>query len=172
VVEDGSIEERLFGLAGGAVAALGFALVDVRELAPGGRRVFRFTIDGAEGVNIADCEAVSRELGYLLDAESDLDQNYVLEVSSPGLDHRLRKQREYEHFVGRAARLVRRDVSGQDAVVRGTILGAEDGVVRLRDNEGVEIEIALSDIARGRLSIENLDSEDGGPRAEPDTEEE
>jgi len=171
VAEGGSVEERLFALAERVVGDSGFTLVDVRELRPGGRRVYRFTIDRAEGVSVSDCEAVSREIGYLLDGEDDLDENYVLEVSSPGLDHRLRKEREYEHFAGRAARLVLRDTAGAGAVLRGTILGAAEGRVRMRDGAGGEVEIALSDIARARLSIEDLLAEEDEPAAERNTQE-
>jgi len=146
-------DEKLYGLSRGLVEGRGFVLVDVDEVTEHGRRVFRFYIDGEGGVSLGDCAGVSRELAYLLDAEPEFDGGYVLEVSSPGLDHRLKKEREYVHFAGREARLVLRSpVEGRN-VVEGVIVGADDGVVRMAPADGDELSIPLTDIARARLSI-------------------
>jgi len=152
------IDEKLYGLSRGLVEGMGFTLVNVDEVIERGRRVLRFYIDAGEGVNLGDCESVSRELAYLLDAEPELADGYVLEVSSPGLDHRLKKEREYAHFTGREARLVLRAPVGGDSVLEGVILGAEDGVVRIAPDGGDEVSVPLEDIARARLVI------DVGPR--------
>ena len=146
-------DEKLYGLSRGLVEDRGFVLVDVDEVTEHGRRVFRFYIDGEGGVSLGDCAGVSRELAYLLDAEPEFDGGYVLEVSSPGLDHRLKKEREYVHFAGREARLVLRGpVEGRN-VVEGVIVGADAGVVRMAPADGEELSIPLTDIARARLSI-------------------
>jgi ribosome maturation factor RimP len=146
-------DEKLYGLSRGLVEDRGFVLVDVDEVTEHGRRVFRFYIDGEGGVSLGDCAGVSRELAYLLDAEPGLEGGYVLEVSSPGLDHRLKKEREYVHFAGREARLVLRSpVEGRN-VVEGVIVGADEGVIRVAPADGEELSIPLTDIARARLSI-------------------
>ncbi len=146
-------DEKLYGLSRGLVEDRGFVLVDVDEVTEHGRRVFRFYIDGEGGVSLGDCAGVSRELAYLLDAEPGFDGGYVLEVSSPGLDHRLKKEREYVHFAGREARLVLRSpVEGRN-VVEGVIVGADEGVIRMAPADGEELSIPLTDIARARLSI-------------------
>jgi len=151
-------DEKLYGLSRGLVEGRGFVLVDVDEVTEHGRRVFRFYIDGEDGVSLGDCAGVSRELAYLLDAEPGFDGGYVLEVSSPGLDHRLKKEREYVHFAGRQARLVLRSpVEGRNVegrnVVEGVIVGADEGVIRMAPADGKELSIPLTDIARARLSI-------------------
>jgi ribosome maturation factor RimP len=146
--------EELFQLTRRLVEQTGYTLVTVDDAVERGRRVFRFTIDHPRGVALGDCEAVSREIEYLLDADFDFDGSYVLEVSSPGLDHELRKEREYAHFAGRPARLVLSEpVSGKN-VIEGVIAGAGDGHVRIGLSDGTEVEVPLGSIARARLAIE------------------
>ena len=146
-----SIEERLYLTTLGTVKELGFVLLDVDEVIEHGRRVLRFYIDGPGGVSLDDCASVSVELGYVLDAEPELDGGYVLEVSSPGLDHRLRKLREYEYFAGRTARVVLRNPLEGANVVTGEIAGADESGVRVVPEGGEELSIPLGDIARARL---------------------
>ena len=87
------IDEKLYDLTRGLVEGMGFVLVDVDEVVEHGRRTLRFYIDAEGGISLDDCESVSRELSYMLDAQPELASEYVLEVSSPGLDHRLKKER-------------------------------------------------------------------------------
>jgi ribosome maturation factor RimP len=144
------IDERLYDLTAELVAGMGFTLVTVDDVVEHGRRTFRFTIDHERGITVEDCAGVSREIAYLLDDELALEARYVLEVSSPGLDHALRKEREYAHFTGREARLVVREPVDGENVLTGTILGAEKGSVRL-DVDGTEIVVPLENVSRARL---------------------
>lgn len=147
------MDEKLYGLSRGLVEGMGFVLVDVDEVVERGRRVLRFYIDASGGISLGDCETVSRELAYLLDAEPELSSGYVLEVSSPGLDHRLKKEREYVYFAGREARLVlRTPIEGRN-VIEGVIGGAGAGAVRIELKGGDELSVPLAEIARARLVI-------------------
>lgn len=146
--------DELYDLARDLVEQMGYVLVTVDDVVQRGRRVFRFYIDHPRGVALSDCESVSREIEYLLDAELGFEGSYVLEVSSPGLDHELRREREYAHFAGRPARLVLREsVEGRN-VIEGVIAGARDGCVRIKSNDGAEVSVPLASIARARLAIE------------------
>ena len=82
----------------------GLELVDLdwRALRP--RGVLRLYVDKPGGVGVADCERLSRELGDVLDAAAVIDGGYDLEVSSPGLDRQLKKDREYRWAVGKQVR--------------------------------------------------------------------
>ena len=148
-----TVEDTLYELTSEFVSDTGFKLVDVREVTEHGRRVFKFCIDHAQGITVADCRLVSRELAYFLDAEGEVDGAYVLEVTSPGLDRDLVKEREYEHFAGRKVRLVLRG-GGADGVMMGTIVSAQGGKLTLKPDGVEEVEIPLSRIARARLEIE------------------
>ncbi len=146
-------DERIFELSRDLVEGMGYVLVDVEEVFQHGRRVLRFYIDREKGVGVDDCVTVSRELAYLLDAAPELESGYVLEVSSPGLDHRLKKEREYGHFAGREARLVLKEALDGRNVVTGVIAGAEGGVVRITLPEGTEVPIPLANVTRARLVV-------------------
>src|SRR5262249_56487823 len=81
-------------LAAPLIRAHGLTLVDL-EYAGGGRRsVLRFFIDKPGGVTIDDCQRFSREIGDLLDVSDLVPGSFDLEVSSPGLDRELKKDRQ------------------------------------------------------------------------------
>ncbi|HYY70436.1 MAG TPA: ribosome maturation factor RimP, partial [Terriglobales bacterium] len=99
--------ENLRELAQRVTASGGFELVDVEFRGSGGKaRMLRVFIDKAGGVTHADCEAVSRELGTILDVEDAVPGgSYTLEVSSPGLDRKLNRPEDFARFVGRRVKL-------------------------------------------------------------------
>lgn len=76
------------------------------ELKGGALRAF---LDKPEGVTLSDCEHVSKQISALLDVLDFGSGRYVLEVSSPGLDRQLYRQRDYERFAGRLARVTFQD---------------------------------------------------------------
>jgi ribosome maturation factor RimP len=144
------LDEQLYDLAVELVEGMGYSLVTVKDVVEHGRRIFRFTIDHHQGVRHSDCAAVSRELSDLFDVDLDFAGSYVLEVSSPGLDHGLRKPREYAHFAGRTARIVLRTPIEDANVVTGVIVHAEPESVTL-NADGVEVSIPFENISRARL---------------------
>jgi ribosome maturation factor RimP len=83
----------------------GFELVEVEWLREGGPWVLRLYVDRQGGVTIDDCQAVSRTIEPILDAEGFIEPAYNLEVSSPGLDRPLRKPQDFERFAGQRARV-------------------------------------------------------------------
>ena len=78
-----------------------FELVDVEYVKEGGTWYLRAYIDKNGGININDCELVSRALSDLLDQEDYIEDSYVLEISSPGLDRPLKKEKDYQRSMGR-----------------------------------------------------------------------
>ena len=78
-------------------------------LGGGGSRVLRIFIDKPEGVTHADCEFISQNVGTILDVEDVIPgARYTLEVSSPGVERKLTKPREFERFVGQKVKVVLR----------------------------------------------------------------
>ncbi len=144
-------DDELYGLCLDLVRGMGFELVTVEDIVENGRRTFRFFIDHPRGIVVDDCASVSRQLDNLLDTEFDFDGSYVLEVSSPGLDHKLKHEREYAHFIGRQARLVLREPVEDKGVIEGTIASVGQGVVSMATDSG-DVEVSLSDVARARLT--------------------
>jgi ribosome maturation factor RimP len=79
----------------------GLTLVDLEWRGHRPRGVLRLFVDKPGGVKIEDCQRVSREVGDLIDASGLIEDAYDLEVSSPGLDRQLRKERELKWAVGK-----------------------------------------------------------------------
>jgi ribosome maturation factor RimP len=106
------------------------------------------------GVGIDDCQRVSHELSAILDVEDVVDQKYLLEVSSPGLDRPLRHAADYQRFTGRKARFVLHEpIDGQKLLI-GRLKGVEDEAVLLEGGRGQVHRIPVSAIARARLEVE------------------
>lgn len=82
------------------VAANGVEIYDVEYVKEGSEYYLRAYIDKPEGVNINDCENVSRALSDALDAADFIPEAYILEVSSPGLGRTLKKDRHLEKSIG------------------------------------------------------------------------
>jgi ribosome maturation factor RimP len=131
------------------VADHGLQLVDVewRELRP--RGLLRLYVDKPGGVGIADCERLSREIGDVLDAAAVIEGGYDLEVSSPGLDRQLRKEREYRWAVGRQVRCW---LAG-GAEVRGRLTAVTADRLVL-DRGGEQVELGRADVTKARLEAE------------------
>ena len=129
------------------VAGMGFELVDAQ--ASNGGRLLRLFIDKPGGVSLEDCAAVSRQLTRVLEVEGiDYER---LEVSSPGLDRRLRKAGDFARFSGHKAEVRMRtpDATGRRRFV-GVLRGAEAGLVDM-ELEGQTVRLALEDVDRAKL---------------------
>ena len=79
----------------------GFELVDVEYVKEAGSWYLRVYIDKEGGVTIDDCQNVSRAFNEILDRENYIDDQYIFEVSSPGLTRPLKKEKDYEKSIGR-----------------------------------------------------------------------
>jgi ribosome maturation factor RimP len=100
-------------------------------------------------VGIADCERVSREIGDLLDVSGLIAEGYDLEVSSPGLDRQLRKDREYRWAVGK---LVRCWLAGGEEVWGR--LAEVDGERLTLERDGGRVEVSRAQVTKARLDAQ------------------
>jgi ribosome maturation factor RimP len=127
----------------------GLELVDLdwRPVRP--RAILRLYVDKPGGVGVGDCERASREIGDVLDAADLIADAYDLEVSSPGLERVLRKERELRWAVGKAVRCW--EAGGRE--VRGRLV--EVGPERLvLDVEGERVEMERARVTKARLEAE------------------
>ena len=128
-------------------------LVDV-EFRPSGKRwLLRVYIDREEGVTIADCERVSRELDRVLDVEEVIDHPYTLEVSSPGLTRVLKKREDFERYKGRTCRIITALAIEGSNEFKGKIAEVAGDDVDVIDEKGGH-RIPLSAIKRANLEFE------------------
>lgn len=130
------------------VAECGVKLYDVEIANENGRAIYRIYITKENGVTLDDCEKVSRLLSPIYDVKAPLNGEYVLEVSSPGLERKLTKP---EHFKASLNELVRIKLNDK-SVLEGKLLAAEEDKIIL-ELEEEEKEISLSDIKSARTYI-------------------
>ena len=142
-------KERLIALLEPAVAALGYELADIDAHA-GRRGLLRVYIDKEAGVTLADCERVSDQLGAFLDVEDPLPGSYVLEVSSPGFDRRLRTPEHFRRFVERLVKVELKEPRDGRRRLTGRLAAAMDDAIVV-DVDGAECRIGLDEIAVARL---------------------
>jgi len=131
--------------------------------------VLRLFIDRPEGgVDLSDCERISKHVSALLDVVDFSDNRYVLEVSSPGLDRELYRPRDWDRFTGHRVRVTFTDPdSGNKRTVIGRLEGFEaeppDAPVEdarggraevLVDHTGERLVLSLDEIHTGRLEVE------------------
>ena len=127
----------------------GLELVELEWRGRRPRGVLRLFVDKPGGVGVGDCERVSRELGDVLEASALIEDAYDLEVSSPGLDRQLRKEREYRWAVGRQVRCW---LAG-GAEVRGRLTAVTADRLVL-DRGGEQVELGRADVTKARLEAE------------------
>lgn len=128
---------------------MGYELVDVELFSGNGIRVF---IDKQpEGINVDDCAVVSNHLSRLFMVES-IDYSR-LEVSSPGLDRKLKSEADLIRFTGSLAKIrTKLPIDGQKRFI-GRLSGIEEGSL-LIEMEGKNVNIPLSCIEKARLEPE------------------
>ena len=135
----------------------GFDLIEVQYAREQRGAVLRLFIDRPAGspgdqtlVGVDDCERVSRDVSAALDVADNIAHTYLLEVSSPGLDRPLRRERDFARFVGESARVrLEAGVEGRRNF-SGTIRGAKDGHVEIAC-DGRSYDLPIDDIVRANL---------------------
>lgn len=90
-----SKESMLEELIAPVVEAAGYECIDVTFEKAGKDWILTTYIDGPDGIGLDDCEAVSRKLSDLMDEKDPIEQSYLLEVSSPGIDRPLKKEKDF-----------------------------------------------------------------------------
>lgn len=146
--------EKIRAIAERVAVSEGLALVDVELKGAHVSPLLRVYIDKPGGVTHGDCQLVSEQLSAILDVEDPFPSRYTLEVSSPGLDRKLVKASDFEHFAGRRARLVLRDPVGDQKVFEGRLAGFESGRVRLETDKAGPLDLALENISKAQLIVE------------------
>lgn len=118
----------------------GLELVDVEFVKEGPFRYLRVIIDKEEGVSLDDCSAVSKFLNVKLDEIDPIEENYFLEVTSPGVERELKKTEDFKRFAGKTVQLkLFTPVDGQK-VLKGTLVGLEDQTIIVTvGNQNMEV---------------------------------
>jgi ribosome maturation factor RimP len=132
----------------------GIEIVEVELKGPAGNQILRISIDKSEGVSHADCELISQQVGTILDIEDVIPGRYTLEVSSPGVERKLLKERDYERFRGRKARVTLREPVENQRHWEGVLGGIEEGMVSLEVNPEKVVRFPFDQVQKANLKFE------------------
>ena len=173
-----AVVEQIQAIAERVAASEGLEIVDVQLLGGGGTRVLRVFIDKAPGaipkpvvvdetaeegagqpdgigVSHGDCETMSHQLGTILDIEDIIPGGkYTLEVSSPGVERKLSRPRDFERFTGQKIKVTLREPVEQKNHWVGTISGFSDGIITLEPAPGKTIQFPLEQVEKANLKFE------------------
>ena len=147
------IIKKVVDLVTPVLEGMDFELVDVEYLREHGRWVLRLFIDKEGGVTLDDCVFVNREIGDLIDVRDIILNQYVLEVSSPGINRPLKKEKDFILAVGKKIKVITHNPIGNRTNFTGYL---ED----LRDNElqllidGRRSSISLREIKKANIIYE------------------
>jgi ribosome maturation factor RimP len=129
-------------------------LVDAQFVHEHGQWVLRFFLDKAGGITLDDCGTISEHIGRILDAADVVKQHYSLEVSSPGINRPLKKEADYERFIGeRVDATLYAPLNGRRHF-KGTIQSVNAGVVVVEEAPQQTFALPLADIAKAKLDPE------------------
>jgi len=136
------------------VTSEGYELVHAEFKQGASRQVLRIFIDRQGGINLDDCQKISRQVSTLLDVEDPLAGPYTLEVSSPGLDRGLYREVDYRRFAGRKIRLVLRQPYQGQRKFRVSIIGVDNGLVSVLEPVRGALSFPVEAIEKANLEIE------------------
>ncbi len=133
---------------------LGYELVDIEYLMERGRWILRVFIDKEdERIGIKDCIMVSREISPILDVEDPIEGSYVLEVSSPGLDRPLTKEKHFIKAIGKKVKIKTESPIEGRRNFTGLLENYKDGIVYI-NVEGKTFSLNINDIEKANLVYE------------------
>ena len=130
----------------------GIELVDVEYKKTGKIWVLRVFIDKNQGVTVHDCQELSREIEDLIEIHELIDDHYVLEVSSPGLDRPLKKDTDFLRNKGKRIQIKTYSPINNKKENAGTVIDFVNGTLFLEDKKNI-LKISLTEIAQARLII-------------------
>lgn len=128
-----NIEEKVEKLLKPRIEEIGYDLYDVEYTKEGKNYFLRIYIDKPQGIDLKDCEKVNDSINELLDKADYIKEQYYLEVSSPGIERNLRKDKHLEQNIGKEIhiKLFRKDSNGKKEY---------NGILEKFDSETITLE--------------------------------
>ena len=134
-----SIDRRLAEIVGPVIEGLGFELVRVRLMSSTKSKTLQIMAERPEGgIEVDECADISTAVSAVLDVEDPIEDEYTLEVSSPGIDRPLTRLKDFETFEGYEARIETTEMIDGRRRFKGALAGIEGDEVLLSLEEGGE----------------------------------
>ena len=148
-----ALESKLMQILAPTVEALGFELFGIEYIRAGKNSTLRIYIDHEDGIHVDDCATVSRQVSAILDVEDPISEQYVLEVSSPGIECPLFVLEHYQRFLGAEVQ-VKLKMPIQGAFnLKGEIAAAAENQVTLDTSDRGSVTLFLDNIRKANLVV-------------------
>ena len=148
------VTEIVWDLAEPVVRENGCELWDVEYVKEAGQWYLRLYLDKEGGVDILDCEAISRKVSDLLDEADPIESSYTFEVGSAGIERQLKRPSDFEKFMGEKILLkTYKPVAGSKEFA-GVLAGYDEGSVLVDMGRGDPLWFEEKDIALVRLRVD------------------
>ena len=136
-----SIEEKVESLLKEKIESIGYDLYDVEYAKEGPNYFLRIFIDKPEGIDLEDCEKVNNEIMEKLDEADYIKDQYFLEVSSPGVERVLKKEKHLEQNIGNEVqiKLFKKDENGKKEY-QGTLKAFDENTITIEQDQEISIE--------------------------------
>ena len=141
-----NIEERIENLIKSKIENLGYELYDVEYVKEGKDYFLRIFIDKQDGIDLNDCEKVNNEINDILDTADYIKQQYFLEVSSPGIERILRKNKHLQDNIGKEIVVKLFKQIDNKKEIEGILKEYNEEQIII--NNGQDLQIARKDIAQ------------------------
>ena len=155
-------EQRTEELLEPIAASAGVSIYDVEYVKEGTEWYLRAYIDKPEGVNIVDCEKVSRALSDRLDEEDFIADAYILEVSSPGLGRKLTKDKHLQTGIGKEVELKTYKPIEKQKDFTGVLTAFDKDTITIEADDGEEKVFQRKEVELVRLAFDFYEKESGG----------
>ena len=152
-MKETNTEGKVRALLTQVIEETGVELVDIEFAKEGQNWYLRIYIDKSNGITIDDCEKISRIAEKVLDEKDIIEQAYILEVSSPGIDRPLKTDKDFEKFVGEIVDIKLYKAINKKKEFQGELKGLEGTIVTIIEETGEELSFERKDIASIRLAV-------------------
>lgn len=142
------VAEFVKEIAESEIEKLNIELIDVEFLKEGPRKILRLYIDKRGGVGLDDCEQVSRLIEPLLDEKDPINEPYVFEVSSPGLERPLKTQKDFIRHEGELVEVRLYAPINNRKTYEGNIVGLEDKILKISMEDGSIMNFDMKDVSK------------------------
>ena len=153
MAKEKNTEKKVLAIVEPILAEKALELADLEFVKEGPNWYLRIYIDKEGGVTIEDCESVSRILEKKLDEKDPIEQAYILEVSSPGIDRPLKKPEHFQKYMGEIIDIkLYKPLEGKKEY-QGELKQFENGIITIIDENDKEIQFVQKETASVRLAV-------------------
>ena len=128
------------------------SILDITYKREGGSLILRVVVDKEGGITMGECAELNKKLSDILDKENIIDEEYTIEISSPGLDRKLTKDSDFIWAVGKEVKITTYAPLEGKNVFLGKLMGLGDKTVVISE-EGISLDIPREKVASARLNL-------------------